>query len=167
MLERNLNFVLRDGEYTIDTTTTYSWVGGAPVGLNTSGYITADYFTTGAVQYIGVAWHSQAESLLKEDLVSVIYGPARITIKQGSTSWPDGASVADAYTPWDGSVTYNIGDLLRPTLKNVGGVNYSVWTNAVLTNIGAYFAKVVEVEGSGSAPTSLTLVLGTFPVVTA
>ena len=167
MVDRNLTFAIRDGEFTIDSGTDYEWVGGSPVGLDASGNITANYTVTGAIAYMGVAWHSKAEAVLGESLVSVIYPPARITIKKGTTAWPDGAHAADAYSPWDESCTYAIGNLLRPSLKSSGGVYYSVWTNATLTNLGSYFARIVGMEGSGSAPTSLTIVIGSFPVVAA
>lgn len=167
MIDRNLTFAIRDGEFTVDETSDYSWVGGAPVGLDASGNITAEFAVTGAVGYMGVAWHSQAEAIAGESLVSVIYPPARITIKKGTTSWPDGAGTDDAYSPWDESCTYAVGELLRPTQKSDGGVYYSVWTNATLTDLGSYFARIVSMEGSGSAPTSLTIVIGSFPVVAA
>ena len=167
MIDRNLTFAVRDGEFAIDSSSDYSWVGGAPVGLDASGNITAEFAVTGAIGYMGVAWHSQAEAIAKDSLVSVIYPPARITIKKGVTSWPDGADVDDAYSPWDESRTYAIGQLLRPLAKSDGGVYYSVWTNATLTDLGSYFARIVGMEGSGSAPTSLTIVIGSFPVVAA
>jgi len=167
MIDRNLTFAIRDGEFTIDSGTDTSWVGGAPVGLDATGNITANFAVTGAVGYMGVAWHSKAEALAKESLVSVIYPPARITIKKGTTSWPDGAGVDDAYSPWDETKTYAIGELLRPAIVTSGSVDYSVWTNATLTNLGSYFARIVGMEGSGSAPTSLTIVIGSFPVVAA
>ncbi len=154
MIDRNINFVLRHGELPTDTTTTNSWVGGSPVGINSNGQISAIGTAAGlANAYIGVAWHSQKEDSEHESLSTVVFAPAIITIKKGTN---------EPIAPWrtGAGISYAPGTILTPTIVTQGGINYAVWTPA--TTPGVYPARVLEVEGDSANPTALTILLGTF-----
>ena len=160
-IDRNINFVMRDGEFTSDTTATQGFVGGSPVGLNNYGYVSGNISVTGVPNYIGCAWHSSVDDLAGDGMSTVIYPPAKIKLVADAT---------EITNPWKGSLTYGP-DLahcwLRPTTVTVGSVTtVSVWTNEALSTVGAYYARIVELEGTTTTPTSLTIVLGYFPSLT-
>jgi hypothetical protein len=158
MLDRNMQFVYQFGELATDDSTTHSWVAGAPVGLNSAGEVSANFNTTGKIAFLGVAKNTQANDLEKTGYSAYIKGPCIVTISKGDD---------DDYSPWDEGVSdWAVGQLLRPILKNTSGSLYSsVWSNASLTDLGGRFAMIIAMTGTASAPTSLTIELGNFPVV--
>jgi hypothetical protein len=161
MIDRELSYVLKLGDRTADTTATKGYIGGSPVKFNSSGYITGDL-----AQYEcdGIAYHSSAEDISGTGpcegfgLGTIIFAPAIVTLKKGT---------ADAAAPWDTTVTFVVGNLLRATTLTSGSIAYACWTNTAYsgptTGMGVvYCARVIAMTGSGSAPTSLTLLLGHF-----
>lgn len=157
-INRTMNYVLKHGELTADVANvaSYLYVGGSPVTIDSNGLVSA--YITHEADYAAVAYHSLTDDDAQEDLGTIIFAPAIVTLEAED----------DGTTPWetDGSPTYAIGDLLRPT-NSSGTPAYAQWTNEAYSAGAAndhnvYFAKVIGLEGSGASPTSLTILLGTF-----
>lgn len=163
-IDREMSYVLKLGDRTVDTTAAKGYIGGSPVKFDSSGYLSGQ-----VAQYEcdGVAYHSSAEdisgSLPTEGfgLGTIIFAPAIVILKKAAS---------DAAAPWDTTVTYVVGNMLRPTTATSGGVDYAVWTNAaysgLTSDLAVYPAKLIAMDGSGSAPNSLTILLGMFYVIT-
>ena len=162
MIDRQMNYLYKNGEFDTDTVATaYSWCGGSPVGIKDAGdgtpLVTAEFLATGAIGYIGIAAHSQARDLAQTGKSTYYKAPVIFTLS---------VSDDEDYQPWATGVTWAVGDLVRPDFDTSGGILYAVWTNVALTDIGAYYGRVTEVVGTASDPTTLTIEFFTVPVVT-
>lgn len=160
-LDRDINYVFKIGDRSVDLTAAKGYIGGSPVDFDALGKITGQVTQD---SFVGVAYHSSAEDIggtLPTEgfgLGTVIFPPAILKLIQLPT---------DATSPWKTSETYNLGALLRPTTETVDGVDYAVWCPTAYAGIGAgnmvvWPAKVIAREGAAGTPTSLQIVLGAF-----
>ena len=161
MIDRLMNYLYKNGEFDTDTVDTVaSWVGGSPVGIRDNGsgqpLITANFDVTGHMGYIGIAAHSQARDLAMTGKSTYYKGPAIFTLI---------ASDDEEVTPWKTGLTWAVRDLVRPIAVTDGVINWSQWTNEALTDLGAFYGQVVEVVGSPTSPTSITIEFYAAPVV--
>ena len=165
-IDRTQKFFWRDGgEHVADPSTTYLWVGGAPLkmtaGADEKAMVTSNMTQA---QFYGVALLRKGEQLgsglgtASGVPVTVLKGPGSIRLVK---------ETLDAYAPWAANITFAVGDLLRPVANALTGGTYSQWTNAAFTSeqlncMYVYPAMVRKIDGSGANPTALEIDLGWF-----
>lgn len=184
-IRREMKYTMNLGVFGLPSTITTHFVGGSPVTIAGGSFAygekgNQDWLVeiSGTLQgvnpgssapftydVIGIAWFGDegpSEQFLPKDHVTLLGFPLYATLYKGPS---------EPTAPFDDSLTYNVGDLLRPKVKTVGTGSYAVWTNepygSVASNAGVvYFGKVMAVEGTG-ANTVLTVYFTPMLVTTA
>lgn len=137
MLQPLIRSNIGDGTIAADSTTTNTYVGGAPAGLRSVGA----YGTLSDTRYVGIMKNDRATDVANGKC-TIYFGANKMKIWKGISGTD---TSADATCPFDTTVTWAIGDQLY--IRNMA--TYAQWSN-VNYNSGISHGVVTKAPASAT-----------------
>jgi hypothetical protein len=147
-------FVMKNGEFPIATSSIRKWVGGSPVSI--SGNLFNGASATELLNTVGLAAHNY--DVDKEvGRATFYFAPYIFTLEKGTDESSSMKICPDPVAPYDPGTTFVAGDILIAGSETVGSDTYAVWIKATSGHYGSLM--VVDTDATN---TYLIVITGFF-----
>ncbi len=144
-------FVSKNGEFPIATTSVRKWVGGSPVTI-IGGYFNGAS-ATAELDITGIAAHNYDVDS-SNGRATMYFPPFIFTLVQGDDEDSMMVVRPDPVAPYDPDTTFVNGDILTAGSQTVGSDTYAVW---IVASSGHYgMVAVMDTDATNSYVTVIT-----------